>query len=58
MRTREQIEARIAQCVKQRDHAADVLGKEALAWTYQIEINDLVDEMDRLPPAPTVTRDA
>lgn len=49
MRTREQIEARIAQCVKQRDHSADVLGKELLAWTYQIEINDLVDELDRLP---------
>lgn len=48
MRTKEQIEARIKQCVKQRDHACDVLGKEILGWTYQLEINELVDELDAL----------
>lgn len=48
MRTREEIESRIAQCAKQRDYCANVLHKDTLAWTYQTEINDLVDELDKL----------
>jgi hypothetical protein len=28
---------------------ADVLGKAALAMTYQIEINELVDKLETLP---------
>ena len=50
--TKEQIEARIERCAKQRDHAADVLGKEMLAWTYQIEINALADKLDSLQASP------
>ncbi len=47
--TPEQIERRIQQCVKQRDHAADTLGNLLLAMTYQQEINALVDKRDAPP---------
>jgi hypothetical protein len=47
--TREQINLRIAQCVKRRDYSADVLGKVLLAMTYQQEIDALVDKPDTLP---------
>jgi len=47
-KTLEEIDRRIEQCVKQRDHAADKLGKMLLAATYQQEIDALVDKRDRL----------
>jgi hypothetical protein len=42
--TPEQIERKIAALAKKRDHAADVLNKPILAWTYQQEIDALTQE--------------
>jgi hypothetical protein len=34
---------KIEQLAKKRDHAADVLNKPLLAWSYQVEIDDLAE---------------
>jgi hypothetical protein len=42
---KEQIGARIDALAKKRDHAADVLNKPMLAWSYQIEIDRLAEAL-------------
>jgi hypothetical protein len=40
------INKEIDKLAKKRDHAADVLGKVVLAWSYQVSIDALVDLLE------------
>jgi hypothetical protein len=44
--TKEQLDQKLDVLAKKRDHAADTLNKPLLAWTYQDEINKLVDAFE------------
>lgn len=46
--TIEEINRRIDAAARKRDHAADVMGNVLLAWTYQQDIDVLVEELKRL----------
>lgn len=43
------VQRQIDLLAKKRDHAADVLGKPLLAWSYQIEINKLAASVEPTP---------
>lgn len=47
--TREEIERKIELAAKKRDHVVDVLGKPLLGLTYQMEIDKLAAELEKLP---------
>lgn len=40
--SKEELDKKLDQLAKKRDHAADVLNKPLLAWTYQREIDELL----------------
>jgi hypothetical protein len=40
--TEAELQAKIDRLAKKRDHAADVLNKPMLAWSYQQEIDQLL----------------
>jgi hypothetical protein len=46
--TREQIETKIDALAKKRDHCCEVLNKPLLGWSYQVEINQLADQLESL----------
>lgn len=40
--TKEELDRKLDQLAKKRDHCTDVLGKPLLGWTYQQEIEKLL----------------
>lgn len=46
---RDDINQSIDIAAKKRDHAVDVLGKPLLGLTYQMEIDKLLEQLEKLP---------